>query len=31
MLLSNCSDEEVHKAFQEKILAFLGENIPILS
>jgi hypothetical protein len=31
MLLSNGSDEEVHKAFQGKIVAFLGENIPILS
>jgi hypothetical protein len=31
MLLSNGSDEEVHKAFQEKINAFLWENIPILS
>jgi hypothetical protein len=31
MLLSNVSGEEVNMAFQGKIYAFLGENIPILS
>jgi hypothetical protein len=29
VLLSHVSGEEVHRAFQGKILAFLGENIPI--
>jgi hypothetical protein len=31
MLFSHGSGEEVHRAFQGKILVFLGENIPILS
>jgi hypothetical protein len=31
MLLSYGSGEEVHRALQGKILAFLGENIPVLS
>jgi hypothetical protein len=31
MLLSNGSGGEVHRAFQGKMLAFSGENIPILS
>jgi hypothetical protein len=30
MLLSHGSGKEEHEAFLGKILAFLGENIPIL-
>jgi hypothetical protein len=31
MLLSHYSGKGVQRAFQGKIIAFLGENIPILS